>query len=451
MMRKKLASLFTLLLVITLSMQAQTGVSLLEAGPMLGHVEMQEANLWIQTTKPVPFELRFWKKSGNGSTRYSYSGTTKAGESNTAHIKLSDLDYGTTYQYEFYLDGQKLELPYQTEFTTQQLWQWRRDAPDFTIALGSCLYINDSQYDRPGDPYGQGADILTKISEQNPDLMLWLGDNLYYREPDFYSESRMDYRYKDARNTPQMQELLAQAVNLAIWDDHDYGPNNSDRSYRMKQASLDIFKRYWANPGYGIAGTDGVFTRYKYNDVEFFFMDDRYHRAPDDLEKQDRDFFGPEQLQWLKDGLVNSNATFKLVMVGNQVTNKMNDEESLYAYHKEYNELMSYLDEQDIPGVVFLSGDRHFTELLKTNRGNDYPIYEFTSSPLSSSSYSSIDESEEYDNPQRVDGTLVYKDQNFGMIRVTGKRNHRKLILQTYDSKGKKRWEYTISENDLKD
>jgi alkaline phosphatase D len=437
-----------LLLFVAHSTQAQQEAQL-EAGPMLGYVEMQEANIWIQTTKPAPFKLTYWKKGKEQASKYVFSSSTLAEESNTAHVKLTDLDYGTTYQYRLTIDGENVDLPYKTKFTTQQLWQWRRPAPDFSVAMGSCLYINDAEFDRPGTPYGKGTEILTHIHEQHPDMMLWLGDNVYYREPDFYSKKRLDYRFMDARNTPEMQPLLAGAINLATWDDHDYGPNNSDRSYRLRGESLEIFKRYWANPGYGTAETDGVFTKYKYSDAEFFLMDDRYHRAPNQLNKEDKAFFGEAQLQWLMDSLLSSSATFKIVIVGNQVTNKMNDHESLVAYGEEYEQLMDFLNKHDIPGVLFISGDRHFTELLKTEREDSYPIYEFTSSPLSSGTYGNLDQSEEYDNPQRVDGTLVYEDQNFGMMHVKGDNDNRRLVLETYGSDGEKLWDYTIHENDL--
>ena len=430
------------------SVQAQQGADLLEAGPMLGYVEIQEANLWIQTTDPADFEIRYHPQDDESSIA-SYSGKTEQKHSNTAHIKLTDLNYGTTYEYDLYLEGERIDFSYSTAFTTKPLWQYRAPAPNVTIAMGSCLFINDKKSDRPGEGYGQGTDILSEIAEKNPDIMLWLGDNVYYREPDFYSKAGLDERFKDARNTADMQKLLANAINLATWDDHDYGPNNSDRSYRMREESLEIFKRYWANPSYGIKGTDGVFTKYTYSDVEFFFMDDRYHRAPNRLQSDGKAFFGEAQLQWLMDSLVGSYATFKVIVVGNQATNKMHDYESLFAYKREYQKLMNFLKKHEIPGVIFVSGDRHFTELLKTERGRDYPIYEFTSSPLSSGSYTTLDESEEYDNPQRVEGTLVHKDQNFGMIKVEGKDDDRKLILQTFDSEGKKMWEKMIHENDL--
>lgn len=451
MQRVKLFSFLTVLFLslTAINLQAQQQEALLEAGPMLGYVEMQEANLWIQTTKPASFELTYWKKGEKNAPKQVFSSSTMALESNTAHIKLTDLDYGTTYQYEFTIDGKKVERPYKTEFTTQQLWQWRKAAPEFSVAMGSCLYINDSEFDRPGTPYGKGTEILTHINDQHPDMMLWLGDNVYYRESDFYSKKRLDYRFKDARNTPEMQPLLANAINLATWDDHDYGPNNSDRSYRMREEALDIFKRYWANPGYGTQDTNGAFTKYKYSDVEFFLMDDRYHRAPNQLKKEDKAFFGQAQLQWLMDSLAGSNATFKIVIVGNQATNKMNRHESLVAYGEEYEQLMEFLNKHNIPGVLFLSGDRHFTELLMTDREDNYPIYEFTSSPLSSGTYGNLKESEEYDNPQRVEGTLVYDDQNFGMMHVKGEEDNRRLVLETYGSDGEKLWDYSITENEL--
>lgn len=150
------------------------------------------------------------------------------------------------------------------------------------------------------------------------------------------------------------------------------------------------------------------------------------------------------------DGLTSSNATFKIVAVGNQVTNRMNRHEALVHFRQEYQKLMKFLNKQKVEGVIFVSGDRHFTELLKTRREDQYPIYEFTSSPLSAGIYDTFHEVEEYNNPQRVEGTLVYKQRSFGIIKVEGARGERKLRLQTYNRDGEKLWEHTIGEKELK-
>jgi alkaline phosphatase D len=87
--------------------------------------------------------------------------------------------------------------------------------------------------------------------------------------------------------------------------------------------------------------------------------------------------------------------------------------------------------------------------MLKMERDGLYPLYEFTSSPLSAGNYSTLNESDEFDNPQRVEGTLVYKERNFGMLQVEGPRNERVLTLQTYDKEGNLLWEKTITQQEL--
>ena len=68
---------------------------------------------------------------------------------------------------------------------------------------------------------------------KKPDFMLWGGDNFYYREPD-YTRTGMIHRNDHARAVKSMQPLLANVHQYAICDDHDYGPNDSDRSFPLK-------------------------------------------------------------------------------------------------------------------------------------------------------------------------------------------------------------------------
>jgi alkaline phosphatase D len=109
---------------------------------------------------------------------------------------------------------------------------------------------------------------------------------------------------------------------------------------------------------------------------------------------------------------------------------------------------MSWLIESKISGVVFLSGDRHHTELLRVKPEGFYPLYEFTSSPLTSGVHTDL--GEEVVNPLRVPNTLVNDVRNFGVIRVEGNRNNRSLIMQTFDGKGTLRWDIRIDASELK-
>jgi len=97
---------------------------------------------------------------------------------------------------------------------------------------------------------------------------------------------------------------------------------------------------------------------------------------------------------------------------------------------------------------MFLSGDRHFSELLKIDRPGTYPIYEYTSSPLTSQPWANPDAAERQ-NPDVVPGTLLGRRQ-FGMIRITGPENDRRIALESYDTKGVLNWRNEIRARDLR-
>ncbi len=98
--------------------------------------------------------------------------------------------------------------------------------------------------------------------------------------------------------------------------------------------------------------------------------------------------------------------------------------------------------------MLFISGDRHLSELIKRVEPNLYPLYDFTSSPLTSR-VATIKTKEEENNPARVPGTLVLGVRNFGIIEASGTAKNRKLTLKTVDSTGKEWWKHEISQSEL--
>ena len=428
------------------------GAEALQAGPMLGYVTYREVAIWVQTTRAADVQLRY-APTETGSAGAATAGVTPvlratAENDHIATFYLAELEPGTRYHYDVLIDGVPAMRTYPTQFQTQPLWQWRTDPPDFTAAIGSCLYVNDPAYDRPGTPYGGDYRILSSIRAMRPDLMLWLGDNTYLREVDWWSEQGMRTRYRHTRSLAELQPLLANTANYATWDDHDYGPNNSDRSYVLKGASLDVFEDYWANVSYGLPGLPGVFTHFQWADVEFFLLDDRYHRTPNaEPEWEDRQMLGDAQLEWLLEALTASSAPFKIVALGGQVLNPTQIYET-YANvaPEERQRLIDGIVARRIEGVVFLSGDRHHTEVIRVQPEGFYPLYDFTSSPLTAGAATP---DREMDNPARVPNTLVYGTRNFGTLTVQGPRRDRTLIMRTYDPDGKLLWEFAVNASDL--
>ena len=98
--------------------------------------------------------------------------------------------------------------------------------------------------------------------------------------------------------------------------------------------------------------------------------------------------------------------------------------------------------------MLFVSGDRHFGELLKIERPGAYPLYEFTSSPLTSRPPARLDAADSA-NPDVVPGTLVAKRQ-FGLIRVSGPGNNRRIALEAHDTDGALLWRHELRASDLR-
>ncbi|QHV97266.1 alkaline phosphatase D family protein [Spirosoma endbachense] len=420
--------------------------SKLQAGPMVGYSDMREVMLWAQTKEPARVQVRY-HEAGKPTPVYLTSEIqTSRQTAFTAHLLADQVEPGKKYEYELLIGGRKVSLPYRTQFQTQSLWQWRTDPPAFRFGVGSCTYVNEEGTDRPGKPYGGGYEIFTALTAQKPDFMIWTGDNTYTREVDWNSRSGVLRRYTHTRSLPEMQPLLASTHNYAVWDDHDYGPNDADRSYWLKPVTLEAFKLFWTNPNFvfpeGCAGT------FFWNDCQFFLLDDRTFRAPNEKpDGPEKAYFGDKQIQWLVDALTFSKASFKFIITGGQIINPTAAFENYAIYGTERDRLLKAITEAKIPGVLFITGDRHHSILHKLDRSGTYPLYDLTISPLTSSV--AQPRADELKQPTYVDGTLV-AERNFGLLSVGGPLNDRVLTIKVHDQKGAERWSRDIRASELK-
>ena len=412
---------------------------------MHGFADQTSMRLWLQTERAsrVAVELR---PASDAAKPRRVESATRAEDDFVAQVRLTGLEPGTRYHYQLLVDGRASGPP--GSFATQPLWQYRTEPPELAVAFGSCAYLND-RFSRPGAPWGGDYAIFDAIAARSPDLMLWLGDNVYFREPEWTSPEGMSARYRAYRAAPELRKLLRATAHLAIWDDHDFGPNDADGSFTLKGAALQAFKRYWANPSYGLPGVPGVFGAASVGDIDFFLLDNRFHRYPNRYpQTADKAMFGKAQLEWLKQALVASRATFKVIAAGGQFWNQANRYEAFHNYPVEQKALADWLLEQKINGVLFLSGDRHLAGLWRIERPGAYPLHEFTSSPLTAGAFTNPPQ-EERDNAELVPGTLVTQ-RNFGLLRVSGPRQERVLALEAYAADGQLLWQRRIAAAELR-
>ena len=435
-------NLIFIVLIFSFLLSKENGIS---SGPMVGYSEKMEVGLWIQTTKKSEVKFIYWDIDNPKIKFETDSKTTEKVSGFTATLIADLVQPGTIYNYQPIINGSKIDFDYKLEFQTQEHWEYRKDAPDFSFSIGSCAYTNEIEKDRPGKSYGGDYFIYANILRKKPDFMLWLGDNVYFREPDG-SKTGIYHRYTHDRALSDLQPLLGSVHHYAIWDDHDYGPNNSDRSFIHKNLTLQAFKDFWANPSYGIGDNGGITTQFKWSDVDFFLLDNRFFRTPQNREYIYKEILGDNQVQWLIDVLLNSKAPFKIIAIGGQFLNSEKVFENHINWEDEHKKILDLIEKEKIEGVIFLSGDRHFSEVSKMDRYDAYPLYDFTVSPLTSG-FCDICENEK--NKYRIPESGVFQ-RNFAVFKVSGANENRTLDYTIFNNKGGKLWEYTIHEDDLK-
>jgi alkaline phosphatase D len=433
------------LLLLAFSLGAALHAAEVVSGPMPGHSAMRAAKLWLQTDAAAEVRIRYWPDGQPEAAAESLPLPTQPARAHTAEFDIVGLEPGTQYAYRVLLDGIEQDPLFEQHFRTQPLWQWRSDPPDFSFALGSCSYVNQAEYDRPNRPYGGDYQIYDAIAAQAPDFMLWMGDNWYYREVDWDSVWGLYQRASFSRQLPQMQRLLVSTHHYATWDDHDYGPNNADRSYALRDHAIQVFDDFWPNPDFSAADTGGVINHFEWHDAAFFLLDNRSFRDANERVTGQRIVLGDAQIEWLINALKFSRATFKFVVMGGQFLNSAEVFENLgHIAPAERQRILDAIDAEDIPGVVFLSGDRHHSVLLRKDRGTDYPLHDWTVSPLTAGASRPVEGEGQY----RVEGSVATQ-RAFGIVSVSGPRMDRVATLSLRDSDGKELWSSQIRAVDL--
>jgi len=415
---------------------------LLQSGPMVGYATFREVMLWVQTTSEAKVQFKYWEQD-KPQKKYTTDviQTTKS-QAFTAKLLADSVQPGRFYNYQLLINNTAVSLSYPLRFQTPAL---ERTTP-LKVALGSCNYVNDTVYEDSAKYKGGNYEIFTSIYDKKPDIMLWGGDNVYTRDVDWGSRTGFFYRYTHTRSMQQIQPLIASVSNYAVWDDHDYGSGDGNRAYPYKHLGLEAFKLFWANPTVGIENNGGITSHFEWADTEFFLMDNRSFRTDKNLKTAEKTILGEVQIRWLIENLKNSRATFKFVVMGGQFLTSATEKENYINYPKERDSILKYIDLEDIKGVIFLTGDRHFTELSKYQPNGTYPIYDLTVSPLTSNIHREAALKEI--NQFRLENTLV-AERNFCILDVSGNQKDRILKITIYNTTGKELWTKLITANEL--
>jgi alkaline phosphatase D len=375
-------------------------------GPMVGYTTDESVRLWLQLDRGGRLDARLLDPNREEERGWAL---VHADEGNVAVVEVRGLEPATEYTARFSLDGQPLEVRPEVRFRTFPLSGARGR---YRIALVSC----------PRVAWDSLQTIWPVIARDRPDVVVWLGDNNYFEHgdsaagipSDYSSLRRMAFRHAQLRALPNLQPLIRTIPSAAIWDDHDYGPSNSGSENPLREGSTVLFTRYWANASYGGPGLDGIWSQFRIGDVDVFLTDNRFWRDPNEApDSPSKTMLGAAQKAWLKERLAASQARVKVVAVGSQVLADYHEWESYANYAFEREELLDWIRSERIDGVVFVSGDRHLSELQRTELEGLYPLWELTASPAANRPFVT---GLEIPNPIRIDGYGA--GYNYGILDI---------------------------------
>jgi len=337
----------------------------LQLGPLLGHVGDTTAKIWVQASTQALVSVIAGKQS-NLADRVGFKAAKLDEETFfSSHVLVTNLEPNTRYYYAVLINGEPaVHRPYPS-FTTAPR---EGESGRLRFAFVSCVGYNGF------DSAAAWADMATRT---NLDLLLMLGDNHY---GDTTSPAKHFEKFGVQRRLPGYAEICRGVPQYAIWDNHDFAPEPTDKRAKGRDESLRAFKLLWPNPSYGEKDNPGVYFKFTRGDVEFFMLDGRYHRDPNNApEDGKKTHLGDKQLAWLKRELAASKAKIKVLATGGE-WQTFSQPASWASFLRERNELFKHVEENHITGVLLLSGDRHFTAAYQAAG----KFIEVTSGPMGS-------------------------------------------------------------------
>ncbi len=292
------------------------------------------------------------------------------------------------------------------------------------IAFGSC-----SKQDQPEKQLWEEINLL------QPDLWIWLGDNIYGDSEDM---KVMREKYDRQKSHPEYKKLLKQTDVIGIWDDHDYGVNDGGKEYPAKRESKEeLFRFLDVTKNHPARERKGAYQSYTFQGsrrLKIILLDTRYFRDSlkwerppggykSSLTNKTGDILGEDQWEWLTEQLSEEEIDLFIIASGIQIIPHEHQWEKWSNFPVARERLMNSLKKVASP-MILLSGDRHWSEVSRIDlEGYPYPLYEFTSSSLTSP----LDTREEDTNNYRE--KRVVFDPNFAHLDLSWTGSWSKKIL----------------------
>ncbi len=325
------------------------------------------------------------------------------------------------------------------------------------IAIGSCHNQNSSK----------SSPIWRHMAEENPQLIILMGDNFY---SDTYDPKKYRAAYRKLKAISSFQSLFTTIPFLFTWDDHDYGCNDDGRDNHpnREQAQRIFLEEFHIPPDRRAWQEEGIYDAYVYGpeekQIQIILLDTRTFRSPLTIHPEGKrktkdgallgkyapsddptaTILGESQWKWLETQL-QIPAKIRIIVSSIQVLSNEHGWEAWGNFPHDRARLFKLIRDTQAQGVLILSGDRHMAEFSRLPVSDPlspgYPITEFTSSAINMSKFDNSSEP----NPYRLPGTKLVCENNYGLVNIQWEDDDATITLTIKDEKNR-----TLSSQEIK-
>ncbi|MBI3867107.1 MAG: prolyl oligopeptidase family serine peptidase [Verrucomicrobia bacterium] len=377
--------------------QLRVDYSSVARGPWSGNVTPTSATVKARLQRDgLRSRLKLSERPSLEAARIFSADAASSNRHEVVEYDLKGLHPDTQYYYGLEIEG-KLDVK------TGSFRTFPADAPaSFSFAYASCARTAST------------SDVFDAIRENHPLFYMNVGD-WHYLDITNNEAARFRAAYDLVLSSPQQSDLYRSAAFVYMWDDHDFGGNNSSRSATSHKAARLAYDEYV--PHYPLAAGRGdvpIYQSFNVGRVKFILTDLRSERdAVTNRDDSSKSMMGAAQKQWFKQELLSANGRFPLIFwvstvpwlgekgsnyyrIGTnvfgyihhtQITNSPtqrtnrnraaaaaadpNGEDHWSVFATERREIADFIQSNHIRGVAILHGDSHMLA-ADDGRNSDY-------------------------------------------------------------------------------
>lgn len=243
---------------------------------------MSGVTVAVRLTKPAS-SLRL-AVSADGEFDSPAFSAAAAPEGRVAKLSMTGLSPDTAYFCAIEIDG---------HIDTAKVGTFRT-LPEAGPASFSCAFSGDAKS-------GSNHDVFSRLVTENPLFFIHLGD-IHYDHVAVDDVAQFEAAYDKVLAQPNQAALYQQIPTLYMWDDHDFGPDNSHSGSPGRAAACEAYRLRVPHPPLVETGsTDAVYFTYEVGRVLFIFTDQRSMASPASAtDNGSKTILGATQKDWFK-------------------------------------------------------------------------------------------------------------------------------------------------------